>query len=154
MTQDTYGQWMGTPMDRRDIDALLRSEGWGVLSLASGDEPYSLPISFGWDGERVYFAFLVDSPTSRKTEFVADDRTGRLLVTDVDGRFDWESVAVTGPLRSLERDTDGWTAMMDALEDNAWFSPEFERSSTVGEIHGWRLRPEELRGLAVRADED
>lgn len=141
-------------MDRQDIDALLRSKGWGVLSLAQDQEPYSLPVSFGYDGEAVYFAFLIDSPTSRKSEFVADDRTARLLVTDVDGRFDWESVAVTGPLQSLERDTPNWTAMMDALEDNAWFSPGFERSSTVEEIHGWRLRPEEISGLEVRADGD
>jgi nitroimidazol reductase NimA-like FMN-containing flavoprotein (pyridoxamine 5'-phosphate oxidase superfamily) len=149
MATDPYGQWMGTPMDERAIDDLLRSAGWGVLSLADGDEPYSLPVSTGYDGENVYFVFIRDSPTNTKFEFVGDGKTARLLVTDVGGRFNWRSIAVTGTLRAVAPDSDEWATLMDALTDNAWFSPDFERAEGVREFQGWRLVPDEVRGLEV-----
>jgi nitroimidazol reductase NimA-like FMN-containing flavoprotein (pyridoxamine 5'-phosphate oxidase superfamily) len=153
MTQEPYGQWMGSPMDERDIDDLLTSTGWGVLSLADGGEPYSVPVSFGYDGADVYFAFIRDSPTNRKFDFLADGGRARLLVTNVGGRFDWQSIAVTGVLRAVERDGADWERLLDAMEDNAWFSADFERAAGIEEIQGWRLEPDEIRGLEVRPDE-
>jgi hypothetical protein len=154
MTADPYGQWMGTPMSRRDIDDLLESTGWGTLSLADGGEPYSIPVSFGYDGDDVYFGLIRDSPTNTKFDFVADGTTARLLVTDVRARFDWQSVAVTGTLRAIERDGDDWETLVSRLEDNAWFSPAFERAEGVEELQGWRLDPDEVRGIEVRPDRD
>ncbi|WP_246981818.1 pyridoxamine 5'-phosphate oxidase family protein [Halorientalis marina] len=149
MATDPYGQWMGTPMDEGDIDDLLRSAGWGVLSLAADDEPYSIPVSTGYDGEDVYFVFIRDSPTNTKFEFAGDGETARVLVTDVAGRFDWQSIAVTGTLRPVAPDSDEWATLMDALTDNAWFSPDFERAEGIREFQGWRLVPDEVRGLEV-----
>jgi len=150
MTMDTTGQWMGTPMDTDDIDDLLTAKGWGIISLANDDEPYSIPVSFGYDGDDICFIFLKDSPDGRKFEFIDDGKTARLLVTDIGGRFDWQSIAITGPVRRVSRDTDDWTHLMDTLDDNAWFSTDFERASTLEDMHGWRLEPDELRGLEVK----
>lgn len=154
MTHDPYGQWMGTPMDEREIDAVLDTTGWGIITLAEDDEPYSIPVSFGWDGEDAYFAFIRDSPTNTKFEFAADGKTARLLVTDVKARFDWQSIAVTGTLRAIDRDTDDWATLMDRLEGNAWFSTDFERAAGVEDLQGWRLDPDEVRGLEVTPDQD
>jgi hypothetical protein len=152
MTVDPYGQWMGTPMSDRDVDEMLDATGWGVLSLADDDEPYSIPVSFGYDGADVYVAFIRDSPTNTKFEFAADGAPARLLVTDVRARFDWRSVAVTGPLRAVDRGTDEWETLMTHLTDNAWFSADFERASDVESIQGWRLVGDEVRGVEVRPD--
>jgi nitroimidazol reductase NimA-like FMN-containing flavoprotein (pyridoxamine 5'-phosphate oxidase superfamily) len=152
MTTDPYGQWMGTPMSRRDVDDLLSSTGWGVLSVAENEEPYSIPVSFGYDGDDVYFGLIRDSPTNTKFDFVGAGATARLLVTDVRARFDWRSVAVTGPLRAIERDSDDWETLMDSLAENAWFSPSFERAEGVEEVQGWRLVPSEMSGIEVTPD--
>ncbi|MFB6178798.1 MAG: pyridoxamine 5'-phosphate oxidase family protein [Halorientalis sp.] len=149
MTMDTTGQWMGTPMNTDEIDGLLVEKGWGIVSLASDDEPYSIPISFGYDGEDIYFVFLEDSPDNRKLDFIDDGKTVRLLVTDVGGRFHWQSIAVTGTARTVEHDTDDWTHLMDTLDDNGWFSSDFERSGSLSDMHGWRLDVDEVRGLEV-----
>jgi nitroimidazol reductase NimA-like FMN-containing flavoprotein (pyridoxamine 5'-phosphate oxidase superfamily) len=154
MSMETYGQWMGTPMDDRDIDDLLVLTGWGIITMAADDEPYSIPISFGYDGEDVYFTFIRDSPTNTKFEFVSDGKTARLLVTKIGGRFDWQSIAVTGTLRSVDRDSDDWETLVDTLDDNAWFSSDFERADSVDELQGWRIEIDQIRGLQVRADED
>ncbi|SEN03368.1 Pyridoxamine 5'-phosphate oxidase [Halorientalis persicus] len=149
MTMDTTGQWMGTPMDQRDIDDLLEASGYGILSLASDDEPYSLPISFGYDGSDVYFVFLEDSPDGRKFDFVEEGGTARLLVTDIGSRFDWQSIAVTGPVRRVPTDSKDWDRLVETLEDNAWFSSDFQRAGDIEEMYGFRLEPDEVRGLEV-----
>jgi nitroimidazol reductase NimA-like FMN-containing flavoprotein (pyridoxamine 5'-phosphate oxidase superfamily) len=153
MTMDPYGQWMGTPMDDREIDSVLTATGWGVITLADADEPYSIPISFGYDGEAIYFVFIEDSPDNRKLDFIGDGKTARLLVTDIDGRFDWQSIAVTGPVRTVAHDTTDWETLIEVLDENAWFSADFERADGIEALHGWRLEPREIRGLEVRADE-
>ncbi|MFB6083521.1 MAG: pyridoxamine 5'-phosphate oxidase family protein [Halorientalis sp.] len=150
MTMDTTGQWMGTPMDPRDVDDLLEAKGYGVLSLASDDEPYSLPISFGYDGSDVYFVFLEDSPEGRKFEFVEEGGIGRLLVTDIGGRFDWQSIAVEGPIHRAPTDSEGWDRLIETMDDNAWFSSDFQRADSLSDLHGFRLEPDEVRGLEVK----
>jgi len=174
MTTEPYGQWMGTPIAEKEVDDLLDSAGWGVLSLAKGDEPYSIPVSFGYTGEEVYFAFLRADPPNTKFEFVRDGATARLLVLDVRAKFDWRSVAVTGPVRAVERRDDlggeglepevdyrpdqgtergrDWAVLLDALEENAWFSSDYERAEPVSALQGWRLEPDEIRGIEVRED--
>ncbi|WP_277541282.1 pyridoxamine 5'-phosphate oxidase family protein [Haloarcula laminariae] len=154
MPTETYGQWMGTPMDERDIDRLLTDTGWGVLSLAQGDEPYSIPVSFGYDGGDVFLALIRDSPENTKFEFVEDGKRARLLVTDVDGRFDWQSIGVTGTVRALARESGDWDHAVETLDDNAWFSTDFQRADGIDEITVWRLAVDEVRGLEVREDEN
>jgi len=153
MPTETYGQWMGTPMDSRDIDRMLTNTGWGVLALANGDEPYSIPVSFGYDGEDVFLALIRDSPSNTKFDYIDDGQRARLLVTDVGGRFDWRSIAVTGTTQTLDRETDEWDHAVETLDANAWFSTDFERATGIAEITVWRLAPDEIRGLEVREDE-
>jgi len=153
MTVDPYGQWMGSPMSQRDIDRVLDEHGWGILSLADGDEPYSIPVSFGYDDGACYFAFIKDSPENAKFEFISEGKTARLLVTDIKARFDWQSVAITGPVEGIDLSDDDWDHLIDTLEDNAWFSTDFERASGVEGVRGWRLVADEVRGLEVRPDQ-
>jgi len=42
---------------------------------------------------------------------------------------------------------------VDALEDNAWFSTDFERADDVQGVRGWRLEPDDLHGIEVTADQ-
>ena len=153
MTVDPYGQWMGTPMSERDIDRLLDRRGYGILSMAVDDEPYSIPVSFGYDGEVFYFAFIQDDEQNAKFEFISEGATVRLLVTDIKARFDWQSVAVTGSVESVDLADDEWETLVDALEDNAWFSTDFERADDVQGVRGWRLEPDDLHGIEVTADQ-
>ena len=152
MTVDPYGQWMGTAMSERDIDRLLDQSGYGILSLAVDDEPYSIPVSFGYDDDACYFAFIKDSPDNAKFEFIAEGKTARLLVTDIKARFDWQSIAMTGPVEPIDLNDDDWDQLIDALENNAWFSTDFNRAEGVEGVRGWRLEPEEIRGIEVTPD--
>jgi nitroimidazol reductase NimA-like FMN-containing flavoprotein (pyridoxamine 5'-phosphate oxidase superfamily) len=147
MSSNLYGQFTGIPMSDKDIDEMLESKGFGILSLCRDGEPYSIPISFGFDGERIFFAFLETSPDSMKMEYIEEEATARLLVTDIRGRFDWQSIAITGPVRSVSSDEETWDHFMDTLDDNGWFMRGFERADDIEAIHGWELQIEDLKGL-------
>lgn len=147
MSSNPYGQFTGVPMSSDDIESLLVSEGYGILSLAQGDEPYSIPVSFGYDGESIYLGLLELGPEPTKMEFIADGGTARLLITDINHRFDWRSIAIAGPVRSVDKGTEQWEDLLDTLADNAWFMRAFERSDAVESIHGWVLEIDELTGF-------
>jgi len=150
MTADPYAQWMGEPMAEDDVDSLLTVADHGVLGLARGDEPYTIPVSFGYDDGDVFFAFVRATPDSEKFEFVENGRTARLLVTDIKARFDWQSVAVTGPVEAVSVTDRNWARLVDALDDNPWFSTAFEEDERVEGVQGWRLVPDEVEGIEVQ----
>lgn len=147
MSENLYAQFTGVPMNDDDIDQLLTDKGYGVLSLCSDGVPYSIPVSFGYDGEDVYFPFLVGGSDSTKTEFIADGTTARLLVMDIRGRFDWQSISITGPVHALEPETDAYEQFIETVSDNGWFMRSFERADSISSIQGWRLELDELHGL-------
>lgn len=150
MTADPYAQWMGEPMADEDVEALLTVADHGVLGLATGDEPYTIPVSFGYDGGDVFFAFVRTDPDSEKFEFVEDGKTARLLVTDIKARFDWQSVAVTGPVEAVSVTDGDWTRLVEALDSNPWFSTAFEDDDRVEGVQGWRLVPDAVEGIEIQ----
>jgi hypothetical protein len=140
-------------MDDAAVEDLLRTAGWGVLSLADGGVPYSLPVSFGYDGDAVYFGLLREADgDGEKFAFVADGGRARLLVTDVRARFDWRSVAVTGPLRAVEAGSDAFARLRAVLAANPWFSSGVDDAPGVEAVEGWRLDPEARSGREVRPE--
>jgi nitroimidazol reductase NimA-like FMN-containing flavoprotein (pyridoxamine 5'-phosphate oxidase superfamily) len=147
MSSNLYAQFDGTPMDSDDVDDLLETQGYGVISLCAEGDPYSVPVSFGYDGESVYFAFLDVGSDSRKIDAIEEGATARVLVTDVRGRFDWQSVAITGPVRPIDPGGAEWEEFMDTLVANGWFMRSFPRSEAIDSVQGWELQPGEIRGL-------
>ena len=147
MSSNPYAHFSGIPMASDDIDDLLETQGYGILSLCGDGEPYSIPVSFGYDGERLYFGFLKQGADSAKVAHISDGATVRLLITDIRGRFEWQSVAVTGPVNRVHEEDDDWERFIETLTDNGWFMEAFERSDAIDSLQGWELDIDELQGL-------
>jgi len=152
MTADPYAQWMGEPMAEDDVETLLTAANHGVLGLADGDEPYTIPVSFGYDDGDIFFAFVRTGPDSEKFEFIESGATARLLVTDIKARFDWQSVAVTGPVEAVSLTDSNWARLVETLDNNPWFSTAFEDDEHVEGVQGWRLVPDAVAGLEVQPE--
>ena len=69
-------------MSREDIDSVLKRGSSGVLALF-GDEgyPYALPISYVYDGEKIYFHSAV---SGHKIDAVKGNEKGSFCVIDKD----------------------------------------------------------------------
>lgn len=138
-------------MDEVEIDAFLREQGAGVLSLAADGEAYAVPLSFGYDTGRALFAYYTFGVESRKKAFTEATERACLAVQEVRGEDDWTSVLARGPLHEL--DVDEWDDLGATIDANAW-SPDL---SGLGDrrlaIDGYELRIETATGLRVRPDD-
>jgi nitroimidazol reductase NimA-like FMN-containing flavoprotein (pyridoxamine 5'-phosphate oxidase superfamily) len=93
-----------TEMSRAETDALLARHETGVLSLARGDEPYAIPISYGYDAEtRTFFLRLVSTPESEKREFLSSSPAVRLVVSE-EAEPEYRSVVAQGTLKEVSTD--------------------------------------------------
>lgn len=135
----------GIAMDDREIAAVLRDNGHGVLSLASANEAYGIPISFGYDGaSSVYFVFVPFGTRSEKLAYAERTERASLLVYTVESKFRWTSVIVAGPLEEVSEGD--WDELVDALEDNAWFPSLFSQAEPKEDLVGWKLTIEDAGG--------
>jgi len=93
-----------TEMTRSDTDALLGRHETGVLSLARDDDPYAIPISYGYNAdERTFYLRLVSTPDSEKREFLSSNPDARLVVYE-EAEPTYQSVVATGTLVEIPRE--------------------------------------------------
>jgi nitroimidazol reductase NimA-like FMN-containing flavoprotein (pyridoxamine 5'-phosphate oxidase superfamily) len=144
MVSDSFAGLQGIEMSTDEAETVLRQQGFGVLSLARGGDAYGIPISFGYDGENLYFVLLRPGEESKKEAFIRETETASFLVYDVTDKHDWRSVVVTGRVEPV--DDDEWPAVRDALDDNAWFPSLFSQTQPMQDILGWKLVVDTVTG--------
>ncbi|OVE83774.1 pyridoxamine 5'-phosphate oxidase family protein [Natronolimnobius baerhuensis] len=90
-----------TDMTDEEIDTFLGGHETGVLSLARTDDPYAIPISYGYDDEnREIYMRLVSTPDSEKREFLNSTPDARLVVYD-ESDATYRSVIAVGTLEEI-----------------------------------------------------
>lgn len=145
MVPEKFAAIEGIEMGREAVDAFLRKQGRGILSLTDGQEGYGVPVSFGYDGEdSLYFVFLRVGEQSKKAQFAEKTERASLTVYDVASKHVWTSVIASGPLRRIA-DAE-WSELEAAVEDNAWYPSLFSEAEPMQDIQGWELRIEEVTG--------
>lgn len=144
MTVDLLREYGLEEMDDSEIRDFLSNRGMGVLGLPTGDAPYLVPLSFGYDGgSRLYFSFFVGGE-SRKVELSERADSASFLVYSADSPFFWESVSLQGTVSALPEHE--WDEHEDAME-NAWHLDLFERAGTAGELQIYVFEIDEQVGL-------
>lgn len=89
-------------MDDAELDEFLAAHETGVLSLARDDEPYAIPISYGYDtSDRTIYVRLVSTPESEKRDFLSSSPRTRIVVYDDEDDL-YRSVVVIGTLDAIE----------------------------------------------------
>lgn len=145
MTPEKFAEVEGIEMDREAVDAFLREQGRGILSLTDGHEAYGVPVSFGYDGEAsCYFVFLRVGERSKKEQFAEQTDRASLALYDVTSKHVWTSVIASGPLRQITDDE--WSDLIAATEDNAWYPSLFSEAEPMQDILGWELHLEDVTG--------
>lgn len=131
-------------MDGAEIDAFLREQGFGVLTLAANGAAYPVPMSFGYDGDRLYFVFVRTAETSTKLEYGRKTETAAFLVYDVRSKHRWRSAVVYGDLGELPEED--WDDAVLAVEENAWHPNLFASAAPTRGIQWWELDVDEATG--------
>jgi nitroimidazol reductase NimA-like FMN-containing flavoprotein (pyridoxamine 5'-phosphate oxidase superfamily) len=138
---------------RDEIDAVIRSAEVCRIAFADHDEPYVVPVSFGYDGEAL---FIHTAKTGRKLDFIAaNNRVCFELEANVairaheteacDWTFEFESVIGYGTIIELTENRDkarGLNQIMLHYSGRAWEIEETEIATT----RVWRIDIESLTG--------
>lgn len=140
----------GVAMDRPAIDEFLRERGTGTLSLADGDEAYGVPISFGYDGDSLYFFLIRFGDESTKLDFAETTARACFSTYEFADEHHWRSVLARGP---IERVTDA-DAAERALSDNAEFASLFPYGEPMTEWPRYRLAIETVTGQQSQGYDD
>jgi nitroimidazol reductase NimA-like FMN-containing flavoprotein (pyridoxamine 5'-phosphate oxidase superfamily) len=118
MSTDAFPESNVVSMNESQIRTLLEEEGVGILALPAEDLPYTIPMSFGYDGDSMlYFAFLLFGTESQKEDLANRADRARFLVYRAESVYDWQSVSLTGHISTV-RDEDG-NGFENAMQ-NAW----------------------------------
>lgn len=132
-------------MDAAEIDDYLADGGTGVLSLARGDDPYSIPVSFGYDdAARAFYLRLGFGDAAAKRPFLEASSQARLVVYDGDPEV--RSVVAAGDLIRVPKGdlTPDVVAQLSEARLPAFDLWEEEKADLAFEIY--RLDPETLSG--------
>jgi nitroimidazol reductase NimA-like FMN-containing flavoprotein (pyridoxamine 5'-phosphate oxidase superfamily) len=138
---------------REEIDAVIRAADVCRLAFARADEPYLVPVSFGYDGESVYFH---TAPDGRKIEFIeANNRVcfefeaNVALVRDAQDACAWtfsfESVIGYGAVRELGSPGEKNHALNQIMlhySGRPWDIPDHRTATT----RVWRIDIESVTG--------
>jgi nitroimidazol reductase NimA-like FMN-containing flavoprotein (pyridoxamine 5'-phosphate oxidase superfamily) len=139
--------------NRREIDEIIRSAQVCRIAMASGNEPYVVPVSFGYDGKAIFFH---TAKSGRKIEFIeANNRVCfefeanvSLKADDGDAckwTFEFESVIGYGTIIELGSGTDrarGLNQIMLHYSGREWDIDETATATT----RVWRIEIESVTG--------
>lgn len=90
-------------MTAEEVEAFLSAHETGVLSLADGDEPYAVPVSYGYDADTETFYFrLVSTEGSEKRRFLVGEPRVRFVVYDDEDGETYRSVVAGGTLTEID----------------------------------------------------
>lgn len=110
------------PLDQEEIDAVLKDSGFGFLGLAKDDNPYVIPMSFGYDGGALYFQM---NSQGRKFDYIEGQSTAVLAVLDLDPNTGVSiSILVEGELAEITENEE--EPAFETLAANARFGTDLE----------------------------
>lgn len=134
----------GITMSRSEIDAFLSRQVHGTLSLARSNQSYAVPVSFGYEHDRLYLYLIRFGETSRKLEFSQQTEQACLITYEVEGRESWRSVIVRGALEERgEADRD---QVQTIMQNSPWFGGIFPAAQPITQVHFWELSVDQATG--------
>ncbi|MEF8812855.1 MAG: pyridoxamine 5'-phosphate oxidase family protein [Halovenus sp.] len=142
MTTEELAEYGIESMDGRAVADFVEAQNSGVLGLP-GPEPYLVPLSYGYDGESLFFSFL-EGEESKKGRLAREAERAAFLIYTAESAFTWESVLLAGPLR--EKPADEWDHALDVL-DEAWRPAVLEDAQMAADVRVFELAVDEQSGL-------
>lgn len=140
-------------VDRKIIDGMIRAAEFCHLSCCLHDQPYLIPLSFGYDGQAI---FIHTAPEGKKISiFEKNPRVCLAFVSQADlisnhdlacnWSFDYSSVIAEGEISEiidLEEKRSALNHIMAHYSDREWEMP----SQTFSGTRVWKIVLENISG--------
>ena len=109
-------------MDQTECLELLATQRLGILATVDGDEPYAIPMFYGFDGASVYLGIS----EGRKTRVLDTNPKLCLTVTEVGPGEAWRAVVVAGRASWVTGGEERLSAIDVLMSHNRRFAPPRE----------------------------
>jgi nitroimidazol reductase NimA-like FMN-containing flavoprotein (pyridoxamine 5'-phosphate oxidase superfamily) len=134
-------------MSLAEMQALLRSVGFGHLGCVRESRPYVVPMHYAYDGESLYL-FTTEG---MKTSFIEASPEVCMQVEEVESASHWQSVMVTGRAERLTTPEEKEHAMQLITESNPTLTPALSQTQLdawqrANQIVLYRIRPSIIDG--------
>jgi nitroimidazol reductase NimA-like FMN-containing flavoprotein (pyridoxamine 5'-phosphate oxidase superfamily) len=123
------------PLGDTECRAVLERQRMCVVSMVDGDEPYAVPVFYGFDGETLYLGVA----EGRKTHALDANPRVYVVVTEVGPGDAWKSVAVAGRARTLTEPEERQRAIDVLVAHNRRVRGEPRRESPPARRDGGRV---------------
>ncbi len=84
-------------LDRAECLEIIRRQRMCVMSIVDGDEPYAVPVYYGFDGESIYLGV----GEGRKTRALDRNSRVHIIIAEPGTGDSWRSVAIAGRASTL-----------------------------------------------------
>lgn len=141
-----------TELSPKETDEFLGRHETGVLSLARGDDPYSIPISYGYNADtRCFYLRLVSTPESEKRSFLSSNPRARLVVYEEDDPT-YVSVIVTGSLQRIPREDLTIERVEQYGEAKRPLFEIWSESRREVDVELYEMNPEDMSGRHIEVE--
>ena len=107
-------------LSRQEVDEVLEDVGYGFLGFARENRPYVLPMSFGYDGDDLYFQM---NSQGRKFDYIDEETAACLTVLSIDQDTGVsKSILIEGDVREVSEEMA--VTAYEALAANANFGTD------------------------------
>lgn len=143
-------------LSSEEIDEMLVENGVGLLSLVDGDQPYAIPMSFGYDGDDLMIPMQWGSGyDGRKERCVASNPKACFTLYEQDSQSQdtWRSIVITGELQEITDDEK--ERAFTSLAANATFADDLGVWGVPFEdvdLKLYELLPDEFSGREFSTD--
>ncbi|MBI5778118.1 MAG: pyridoxamine 5'-phosphate oxidase family protein [Planctomycetes bacterium] len=127
-----------------NVEYVLHSSAVGRLVTNDGDNPYSVPVSFGYCRERIYFH---SSTMGKKMNNIVDNPKVAFVVDRYNEREGWASISIFGTARIVEGPEE--TSLALQRFSAAYKNPPDEIEAKAAQVKPEPLPPMELTMVEI-----
>lgn len=144
---ETGGRRSGRRLERDEIDAFLRRGFWGVLALSHQDEPYGVPIIYGYDDNGVIY--IANGPGKKIEMMLRNPRVTLTVVELEDFGRKWRSVIIYGKAELVESLSEKLHAFNTLRKQIPRPSARLSDAAKLAAARVIRIVPSEITGKTV-----
>ena len=134
-------------MTREEIGDFLRAGFWGVIATSVADQPYGVPIIYGYDDDG---SIYVANGPGRKIEMMEQNPNVTLTVVEVvDLGKRWRSVIVHGRVEMVEGLSEKLHAFNTLRRQIPSANPRLRDAAKLAAAKVIRIVPVEVTGKAI-----
>lgn len=136
-------------LDDAEVKAFIQSGYWAVLAVSVNDEPYGVPIIYGYDEDDGTF-YVANGPGKKIDMALANPRCTLTIVEVEEFGKRWRSVIVKGTIElvdELPQKLHAFNALRKQMPES--FTPRMRDAAKLAMAKVIRIAPTEITGKAI-----